>query len=150
MNRLLSWSLASLAFLVLTGSPSYAQYGNYSPRPGPTGPTVGPPVSPYLNLVGGAANPAVQYYLQVQPQLNRPNLDASMEQQIRNLQRGTPDLVTNEVAGMLRALGISDPLEGTGHGVRFGDASPYFRTRIGPGQPGSGYGQGAQGLLQNR
>jgi hypothetical protein len=139
MKRSLLCGLASVAFLVLSSSPSYAQYGS---RPGPVGPTVGPPVSPYLNLLGGS-NPAVNYYLQVLPGLNRPIIDATMESQIRNIQRTTPDLINNEVISLLRAMNISEPLEGTGHAVRFGDTAPYFRNRVGTGQGGTGFGQGA-------
>ena len=137
MNRSLSWGLASVAFLVLTGAPASAQTSPYA-RPGQFGPYGQPPISPYLNLLGNN-NPAVNYYLQVLPQLNRPIIEGQLESQIRNLQRTTPELVSGELESLLRALQISEPLEATGHAVRFGELNPYFNTRRGPAQQAPAY-----------
>jgi hypothetical protein len=141
MNRLLCYGLASLTFLALSASPSWAQYNPYS-RPGQYGPYATPPVSPYLNLLPGN-NPAVNYYLQVLPQLNRPYIEGGLESQIRGIQQATPQLINSEVENLLRSLNISEPLEGTGHAVRFGDTSPYFRGRLPAGQQTPGYRTGA-------
>lgn len=144
MNRGVMLGLALLVCLVLTSAAAAAQYFPANPY-GPYGagpmepygrPT--PPLSPYLNLLG-TGNPAVNYFLQVVPEFNRRVVLSQFDAAIRETQRSAASAGTGEVEALLRALQISEPLEGTGHPVRFADTSPYYNLRGTPGQPATGY-----------
>lgn len=143
MNRFITSGLLAFASLVLAGAPAMAQYypgnpyGGGSQFGGP-GYRPTPPLSPYLNLVNNG-NPALNYYLQVQPMFQRRVVEGQLESALRNVQQATPGLISGEIEALLRALQISEPLTATGHPVRFGDPSPYFNTRGTAGQLGSAY-----------
>ena len=62
------------AGLLATAAPAGAQYPfpyNQPPYAQQTGGMAGPPLSPYLNLLNGNGNPAVNYYNFVRPQLQQ-------------------------------------------------------------------------------
>jgi hypothetical protein len=136
MKLLLRCGVVSLAALLAAGVPAQAQYfggGTYNGSPGQYGPGYrpSPPLSPYLNLVNNG-NPAINWYNQVQPVFQRRAVESQIEAALRNIQQTTPSLISGEIETLLRALQISEPLDATGHPVRFGDTTPYFGGARGP------------------
>lgn len=113
-------------------APAQATLTNpYNNRPGGGSPGMPGPysrpytLSPYLNLLGNN-NPAVNYYLRVLPEFQRRANEAQTEAQISNLEQRTAVPIGVEVEAAIRNLRLSDPLQGTGHAVRFNDTNPYF------------------------
>jgi len=129
MARTFGLTLACLLGLSAAAAP--AQFIN--PYAGPGGGSPGLPgpysrpytLSPYLNLLGNN-NPAVNYYLRVLPEFQRRANEAQVDATLSNIEQRIAVPTTTEIEAAIRNLRLSDPLSGTGHGVRFGDTSPYF------------------------
>lgn len=110
-------SLATLAVLVLSAAPLFAQPPAIG-RP-PTGPGYRPPVSPILNIARGG-NPAINYYGIVRPQVEAGQAIGQIEQQLANPQfggmalpplSGTLDPVTGQPTGLAPVVGFG-PTQG--------------------------------------
>lgn len=118
----------ALACVLGLSAAAPAQMVNPYNRPGAgmPGPYTRPyTLSPYLNLLGNN-NPAVNYYLRVLPEFQRRAFEAETDATLSNLEQRTAVPSTTEIESAIRNLRLSDPLSGTGHGVRFNDVSPYF------------------------
>jgi hypothetical protein len=85
------WSLAALILAVPAGAYAQGQSAPsyYTPpvvRPSLQQPTFRPPVSPYLNLLNGGSNPAINYYGIVRPELRFQTQSQQLSQQLRRLE----------------------------------------------------------------
>src|SRR5215468_11203741 len=88
-----------------------------------------PVVSPYLNLFRNGADPAVNYYGLVRPQMDFASGLQNLQQQVTDLSQA-------------QALGLTPGFTGaTGHPTMFFNYSHYY-----PGLGGGGFGVGRTGL----
>lgn len=107
--------LISLLALAGACSPSFAQFQGPGPYQRPqTNPYARPVFSPYLNLLRGGANPAVNYFGLVRPEIDFRNNLQSLQQQV-NAQYATTAADENAAAAL-----------GTGHLTQFNNLSHYF------------------------
>jgi hypothetical protein len=138
MTRHLFWTLAAVA---AAAGPAAAQYpATFNPSGGYTGAVFGPnmgtpvspPLSPYLNILGGGRNPAVNYF-----NFTRPALQA--QQQFQQMQAGGGPLAAplGEPFGVasgdvLYAPPGQDPTTRlptpTGHVATFGNYAGYYNS----------------------
>src|SRR5262245_54180618 len=98
--RTLVLTLAAVALAVAMDTRAAAQL-----RPGPSGPTPGPVVSPYLNLRNNRTDPAISYFGIVRPQMAFRSAISGLQQEIN--QQAAADLTEIQ------------PSRATGHAVYF-------------------------------
>jgi hypothetical protein len=124
MSRWLT-CVAALATLAVTAvGPGRAT----AQLPGRPGPTISPPISPYLNLLRRGNSPGVNYYGLVRPQ-----------QQLYNSVNSLQGQVTDNRALISGLAASVDPTRGeTGHGTSFLDLGGYFMNMNPAGQGGGG------------
>jgi hypothetical protein len=125
MNRFLLPVLTASAFFL---TPILARAQAPAPYNRPqTNPFARPVFSPYLNLLRGGTNPAINYYGLVRPEIDFRNSILGLQQQVDAQAAAT---ATAEGAGAL----------GTGHPTQFNNLSHYFNYQGGPGprRPGAG------------
>jgi hypothetical protein len=132
MNRLIFASAAALALMLTLPGTSSAQ-SPYGTRPGYYNPYLNQPrLSPYLDIVRGGGNPALNYYLGTLPEVERRTYQAISSGAIRRLER--------QQAGLEEAVEEGEvPEVGTGHPAQFVNYGGYFPI-TGPG--GTRYGTG--------
>jgi hypothetical protein len=156
MKQLMTMSLAVAVSLLLLCGPVAAQYP-FPNQPYPYGnqlaPYQRPTVSPYLGLFAGNANPALNYYNIVRPNMYYPQAIGSLQQQIYATQTGMGTMDQTVFGPAM-----------TGHAFGFQTQARYFqnlglqagglgRTTVGQttpfaGRSQSGIGTAGLGLSQ--
>jgi hypothetical protein len=125
MKRIL---FAALAALVLSPGVLHAQLAPYT-QPQTYNPYARPTISPYLNLVRPGANPALNYYGLVRPQIQTSRALQAFQQELLPVAGG--------LAPAVEQAGVASNLPTTGHKTSFYNYSTYFPTVTGSGAGGT-------------
>ena len=112
----------------------FACGGAAAQPPGPVGPRLSPPFSPYLNLTRQGASPAVNYYGLVRPQTQFANSLDNLQQQA--------GLIGQQLAS--NAASPDQPVA-SGHPFGFQNHRVYFQNQYSLGGFGSGSASGSSG-----
>src|SRR3954470_3145415 len=104
-------AFAAVAALALSPGVLLAQLGPYV-QPQTTNPYARPTISPYLNMVRPGANPALNYFGLVRPQIQTSRALQAFQQELLPVAGGLAPAV--EQAGA-----ASSPLPSTGHTTSF-------------------------------
>jgi hypothetical protein len=114
---------------VVLAAPAPAQFYPNAIRPsyGPYAPNLynRPPVSPYLNLLGGY-NPGINYFLQTVPQFQQQQINAAFGSQLYGLEQ----FAGRRTGGTDDLLDEFPILPGTGHPTAFQTYGTYYN--LGP------------------
>jgi hypothetical protein len=112
----------ALVLITVLGLPLAAPAQYRLPGPPPLyGPANAPPLSPYLNLLRGRGDPAIDYFLGTIPEQQRRLNDQIFRSSILNIDQRLGIPVTPEVE--------EDPFRpspGSGHPTAFGNLGGYF------------------------
>ena len=116
MKRL---TLAALVALALSPGVLHAQLGPYAP-PTTNNPYQRPTMSPYLNMLRPGANPAINYYGLVRPQMQTNRTLQTFQQELTPVASGLFSTAQQQV-------GVQIPVPTTGHQVQFYNYGTYFQ-----------------------
>jgi hypothetical protein len=120
MKRIL---FAAALALALAPGVAHAQLGPYMP-PQTYNPYARPTISPYLNMVRPGANPALNYYGLVRPQIQTSKALLAFQQELLPVAGGLAPAVE-------QTTGLANNLPTTGHPTSFYNYSTYFPSATG-------------------
>src|SRR5262249_25122255 len=108
-------SVLTMAVLVALLAPFFAASGARGQYPASGPPTTSPPpVSPYINIIRRGADPGINYYGIVKPQVDTRASIQGLQQQVQS--------INNDVQQGNQQTGLPT----TGHPVQFQNLTPYF------------------------